>query len=322
MLLSQTQIKKADPEMLHPGERAPTFPASIRPADPLGSSDVGVGGTPEFLDSLSSALELQGLFRRGHISTEGRPGGQRVIVCPWAPPHPEQKGPEASAPGPGRPLSRRARPPPQPRAPRGRRPPGRRRQRGGAAKKGLICSAFHQQLGGLPRPTGWVPGRLPPSVGRRRDHRAALPSAFLPRECVSDSRRRAGAPRGPPGLPPRPPSRRAGVGAAAGRAVPARRSPSSPRVAAAPALQGALCPERDQDSPAGGQRTRGSQPGHEVRIQGWRDAPGRVGTARSRPRALGIWPLSPVSSLGSSYPHKFQPSHYMVAQWPSSIPLP
>lgn len=55
----------------------------------------------------------------------------------------------------------------------------------GAAKKGLICSAFHQQLGGLPRPTGWVPGRLPPSVGRRRDHRAALPSAFLPRECES-----------------------------------------------------------------------------------------------------------------------------------------
>lgn len=59
----------------------------------------------------------------------------------------------------------------------------------GAAKKGLICSAFHQQLGGLPRPTGWVPGRLPPLVGRRRDHRAALPSAFLLRECecVSDS---------------------------------------------------------------------------------------------------------------------------------------
>lgn len=145
-------------------------------------------------------IELQGLSRRGHIGTEGRSGGRggdRLSLGgqspSWGGPPPTEgaRGQRPGARPPTQPARPAPRPPPQPRAPRGRRPPGRRRQRGGAAKKGLICSAFHQQLGGLPRPTGWVPGRLPPSVGRRRDHRAALPSAFLPRECVSDSRRRA-----------------------------------------------------------------------------------------------------------------------------------
>lgn len=121
-------------------------------------------------------------------------------VSALGPKGPEASGAEVGDPPasaqtltqPARPASRpTAAPASRPSAPRGWRPPGSWRQRRGAAKKGLICGAFHQQLGGLPRPTGWVPGRLPPSVGRRRDHRAALPSAFLPRECVSDSRRRA-----------------------------------------------------------------------------------------------------------------------------------
>ena len=135
--------------------------------------------------------------RRHHLSQET----WLSAVSALGPKGPEASGvevgdhPPASAQtptSPARPASRpTAAPASRPTAPRGWRPPGSWRQRRGAAKKGLICGAFHQQLGGLPRPTGWVPGRLPPSVGRRRDHRAALPSAFLPRECVSDSRRRA-----------------------------------------------------------------------------------------------------------------------------------
>lgn len=227
------------------------------------------------------------------------------------------------------------RPRPRPRGPAplavGDHPAGRRRQRGGAAKKGLICSAFHQQLGGLPRPTGWVPGRLPPSVGRRRDHRAALPSAFLPRECVSDSRRLSRAPRGAPGLRP---ARRAGVGAAARRAVAASWSPSS-SPAAPGSLRGALYPERDRDSPAGGWGgRRRSGCSHSLAVRsGTRD--GEMPRAREEgvrtgwaqpDQGPGPWECglcAPcVSSLGSGYPHKFQPNHYRVAGWPSSIPLP
>lgn len=65
-------------------------------------------------------IELQGLSRRGHIGTEGRSGGRggdRLSLGgqspSWGGP-PQPKGPEASAPGRGRPLSRRA-PRPAPR---------------------------------------------------------------------------------------------------------------------------------------------------------------------------------------------------------------
>lgn len=112
----------------------------------------------------------------------------------------------------------------------------------------------------------------------------------------------AAAPEPLAGRPASRPARRAGVGAAAGRAAPARGSPRLLRLRPR-ARQGALCRERDRDSPAGGQRRSPTQPRGEVRIQGWRDAPGfpeegvRTGWAQADqgpgPWEFGLCPLCP-----------------------------
>lgn len=179
----------------------------------------------------------------------------------------------------------------------------------GAARKGLICSSFHQQLGGLPRPTGWVPGRLPPSVGlgRRRDHRAALPSAFLPRECecVSDSCRL------PEPIPPPLSSRPAPaeVGAGARRGVPgALACPLLlllPGSGWSPELRGE--PRKPCCWGTRGERMRsGFRDGALAGLPGAR-------TAQAQP-GLGSC-LCPSCPLLSS-PRKFQPSHYQRPQFP------
>lgn len=174
----------------------------------------------------------------------------------------------------------------------------------GAAKKGLICSAFHQQLGGLPRPTGWVPGRLPPSVGRRRDHRAALPSAFLPRECecVSDSCRLP-EPTAAPILPPSP--RRGGGGCREGSAQ--GTGLSSPL--AAPRLW------REPRAKRGTRKTlllgdRGGAPGWIQRWRAGRVPGGQDSMGTARPRESASVPVSssaPALHINSSPPMTGRP---------------